>query len=49
MKHECGGIPITEFVGLQAKLYGFKTLDEEIKKAKGVKKSAIEKEICFAD
>lgn len=39
-KDEMNGKIITEFVGLSSKLYSFRTLDdEEIKKAKGVKKS----------
>ena len=33
-KDETGGIPITEFVGLRAKLYCYKTTLDEIKKLK---------------
>ena len=32
-KDETGGIPITEFVGLRAKLYCYKTTLDEIKKS----------------
>ena len=42
-KDETGGIPITEFVGLRAKLYCYKTTLDEIKKAKGVSKHVIKK------
>ena len=42
-KDETGGIPITEFVGLRAKLYCYKTTLDEIKKAKGVSKTCYQK------
>ena len=39
MKDECNGVVISEFIGLRSKMYSIKTeKDEEIKKAKGVKK-----------
>ena len=50
MKDETAGKLITEFVGLRAKLYAFKTLEnKEIKKAKGVKKSVINQAINIED
>ena len=50
MKDETAGNPIKEFVGLRAKLYAFKTLENnEIKKAKGVKKSVINRAINVED
>ena len=49
-KDEAGGKIITEFVGLRAKLYSFKTDDgKEIKKDKGIKKSVVENNIRFDD
>ena len=50
MKDETVGKLITEFVGLRAKLYAYKTLEnKEIKKAKGVKKSVINQTINIDD
>ena len=41
---------ITEFVGLRAKMYSLKTDDEHVnKKANGIKKSVVEREIKFND
>ena len=34
-----------DFIGLRAKLYCFNTSNQEIKKAKGVKKKIIERDI----
>ena len=49
-KDETGGKIITEFVGLRAKLYSFKTDDgKETKKDKGIKKSVVENSIRFDD
>ena len=46
MKDECAGIPISEVVCLRSKMYSILKADEKnIKKAKGVKKSVIKKEI----
>jgi len=48
MKDECSGIPIAEFVCLRPKMYLMRLANEVIvKKAKGVKKSALEKRIKF--
>jgi len=48
MKDEFGGKIMTEFVGLIAKLYSYKMLDEkETKKWKGIKKSVVDKTIPF--
>ena len=45
-KDECNGTPIAEFVGLRSKMYSILKADEkEIKKAKGVKKSVVNKQI----
>ena len=40
-----------EFIGLRSKLYTYKLIGDgnEIQKAKGVKKSVVQKEICFDD
>jgi hypothetical protein len=46
MKDECAGVPIAEYVGLRPKMYSILKADEKnIKKAKGVKKSVINKQI----
>jgi len=48
MKDELGGKIMTEFVGLRAKLYSYKMLDEkETKKCNGMKKSVVDKTISF--
>ena len=49
-KYEAGGKVIAEFVGLRAKLYLYRMhLGAKKKRAKGVKKSVIEKKITFDD
>ena len=49
-KDEAGGEQITEFVGLRAKLYAFKTdKEKEVKKCKGVNKAVVSKSISFQD
>ena len=49
-KDEAGGKVIAEFVGLRAKLYSYRMYKgSEEKRAKGVKKSVIEKKITFED
>ena len=46
LKDECAGIPISEVVCLRSKMYSILKADEKnIKKAKGVKKSVIKKQI----
>ena len=46
MKDECAGTPILEFVGLRSKMYSIMKADEKnIKKAKGVKKNVVKKQI----
>jgi len=49
MKDETGGIPIKEFVGLRSKLYCYSFGNKIDKKAKGVKKTVIEKSIGIED
>ena len=53
-KDEAGGLLISEFVGLKAKLYSFKILKTaaeifEEKKCKGTKKAVVKKHITFDD
>ena len=49
MKDECGGKQTSEFVGLRAKMYSYR-LDKTVeKKAKGVKKNFVKKDISFDD
>jgi len=40
---------ITEFVGLRAKLYSYRTMDKEEKKCKGIKKSVVKNDLEFED
>lgn len=47
IKDEVGGKVITHFTGLRAKLYCIKLEDSCIKKAKGVKKSVIERHLHY--
>ena len=50
MKDECVGVSIAEYIGLRPKLYSVLRSDEQlIKKAKGVKKYVINKQILFND
>ena len=49
MKDELNGEIIEEFVGLRAKMYSAKTKKEELKKAKGVKKNVVKKDISHQD
>ena len=46
---ESGGKQISEFVGLRAKLYSYKTDKSEKKKCKGITKNVIIKNIGFED
>ena len=50
-KDEVNGVPVSEFVGLRAKMYSIKTEDveEDKKKGKGVKKSVLEKDVKHQD
>lgn len=49
-KDETNSVAISEFVGLRAKMYCFKTaVDKVVKKAKGVKKCVVSKKISFED
>ena len=47
VKDELNGEVIEEFVGLRAKMYSLKAKTEEMKKAKGVKKNVINKDISY--
>ena len=53
MKDELTGNIMTEFVGLRSKMYTFKYIKagglKEVKKAKGIKRSVVEKGIKFDD
>ena len=49
MKDELNREFIEEFVGLRAKMYSLKTRNEETKKAKGVKKNVVKKDISLQD
>ncbi|KAF4526818.1 hypothetical protein B566_EDAN015145 [Ephemera danica] len=48
-KDETNAVPVTHFVGLRAKMYSLVYGDTVTKKAKGVKQSAIKKQITFHD
>jgi len=48
-KDELNGKIMEEFIGLRSKLYALKVFGDETKKAKGVKKNVVQKEICFDD
>lgn len=45
MKDECEAVPITEYVGLRPKMYSIMTDNNNIRKAKGVKKYVVKKHI----
>ena len=44
-KDELGGVPISEYVGLRPKMYSVITKEEEIRKAKGIKKNVVKDQI----
>ena len=44
-KDELGGVPISEYVGLRPKMYSVITKEEEIRKAKGIKKNVVKNQI----
>ena len=45
MKDEKKGVPIKQFVGLRPKMYAI----DDIKKAKGTKKSVVKKQLAISD
>ncbi|WAR19509.1 ZN282-like protein [Mya arenaria] len=45
MKDETNGSPITEFVGLRSKMYSFRCNDKDFKRAKGITKVTVKKEL----
>lgn len=45
MKDETNGKPISEFVGLRSKMYSFLCNDKEEKRAKGIAKATVKKEL----
>ena len=49
MKDELNGEIIEEIVGLRVKMYSLKTKKKEMKKAKGVKKNVVKKDISHQD
>ncbi|MEB2589920.1 hypothetical protein SOP87_30295, partial [Bacillus cereus] len=49
LKDETLGDVIVKFAGLSAKVYSFKTCSAVVKKAKGIGKVAVEKELVFED
>ena len=50
MKDELGGVILTEFIALRAKLYSYKVLSgAESKKCKGIKKCVVKKTLKFED
>ena len=48
-KDELNGEPMLEFVSLRAKMYSFRTSDQEAKKLKGIKKSVVTQDLHFQD
>ena len=50
-KDELNGKIMEEFIGLRSKLYSYKVFEDgkETKKAKGIKKNVVQKQICFDD
>lgn len=47
MKDETASVPIREFVGLRSKVYSFVVNSQEEKKAKGVSKPTIQKDLSY--
>jgi hypothetical protein len=48
-KDEANSLPVTHFVGLRAKMYAMKYGGKVTKRAKGVKRGALKKQISFED
>jgi hypothetical protein len=49
MKDETCGRPISEFVGLRSKMYSIKCGDQDLKRAKGISRAVVKKEILHED
>ena len=49
MKDETTGTPLSEFVGVRSTFYAIKLKGNELKKAKDMKKSVVQKSITFED
>ena len=49
MKDECGAVPIRDFVGLRSKMYSFRCGEKEEKRAKGIAKATVKKDLRFED
>ena len=47
MKDECSSIPISKFVGLRSKMYSFVCADKEEKRAKGISRVCVKKDLSF--
>ncbi|CAH0382338.1 unnamed protein product [Bemisia tabaci] len=48
-KEEYNAVPVKTFVGLRAKMYAIESIDDEKKRAKGIKKSVVKNEITIQD
>ena len=49
MKDEMQGVPMTCFTALNPKVYCYQCEDEDVRKAKGVKKATLKKDITNSD
>ena len=50
MKDELNSVPMSEFLGIRSKMYSFRSSDgDESKKAKGIKKDFVKRELSFND
>lgn len=49
MKDECGAVSIRDFVGLRSKMYSFRCGEKEEKRAEGIAKATVKKDLRFED